>query len=426
MRVVVIGDVGVLDGMVHIGDEAMFEELVTQLRARGASVVGISSAPSETAERYGIDAIPRIGWPAPHDRVASDDRRARVLRAAHGDPSGLAADDPALAVIAAVREADGVAIAGGGNIASTWPVHIHERTTLGAIAAALGVPLVVSGQTIGPALVASDAERVRELLGSARRVGLREAASFALCARLGVPAELLHQTTDDASFLGIDDPRLAADDPTAPGCLVSLSGYLGDAPEEAALSAIAALLDAVHLATGLEITFLPHFGPLGRSLGGHLDGDVEGGQPLRGDDRIHSAVRARMTTGQGRAIPATDSRTAAALARSAQLVVTSRYHPAVFAAAAATPILGIPVDDYTRVKLTGALGNLGQACVVPLAELLAARSEGRMDEVVDRVWRTRLELAERTAPAIDAARQASTAWWDAIAADFARRDVGNG
>ncbi|BDZ46915.1 hypothetical protein GCM10025866_28240 [Naasia aerilata] len=35
MSVVVIGDVGVVDRMMHIGDEAMFEVMATQLAARG-------------------------------------------------------------------------------------------------------------------------------------------------------------------------------------------------------------------------------------------------------------------------------------------------------------------------------------------------------------------------------------------------------
>jgi len=405
MRIVAIGDVGVLDGMIHIGDEAMLEEFVTQLRARGAAITAISANPDETADRYDIEAIERIGWVDPHDRLASAARRELVLRAARGDTSALPADDPAHAVIGAIRQSDGVAITGGGNLASTWPVHIQERSTIGAIAAILGVPLVVSGQTIGPSLSGEDVDLVRELLSSARRVGLREPASYALCRQIGVPAHLLHTTLDDASFLGIDDPLPTGE----PYCLVSLSGHLGEAPREAALDALAALLDLVHAETGWEIAFLPHFGPLS-------GGDGE----LRGDDRIHAAVRERMTTGPGRRIPVTDSRTAASLARAAQLVVTSRYHPAVFAASAGVPTIGIPVDDYTGVKLTGALGNLGQSGILELAGLIGDLSTGRLADTVAGVLAEKDAIPARTADLIRSARAASAAWWDAIAADFIR------
>ena len=49
MRLVMIGDVGVVDDMVHIGDEAMFEAAVEELADRGVEVTGVSSAPADTA-----------------------------------------------------------------------------------------------------------------------------------------------------------------------------------------------------------------------------------------------------------------------------------------------------------------------------------------------------------------------------------------
>src|ERR671912_382735 len=109
MRVVALGDVGVVDDMMHIGDEAMF-----------AAAVG------------------------------------------------------------AVAAADGVLIAGGGNLASTWPLHVYERAALAGIAARLSRPLVVSGQTLGPDLRGRDRDLVRGLLHSAALVGVRESASHAL------------------------------------------------------------------------------------------------------------------------------------------------------------------------------------------------------------------------------------------------------
>src|SRR6187431_2553150 len=117
MRVVAIGDVGVLDGMLHVGDEAMFEALVIELRARGATeITAISSNPEDTRARYGVNA--------------------------------MTATDPALEQ--AVGDADLVVIAGGGNMSSIWPQHILLRSTIGRLARDLGTPLVVTGQTIGP------------------------------------------------------------------------------------------------------------------------------------------------------------------------------------------------------------------------------------------------------------------------------------
>jgi hypothetical protein len=159
VRIVVIGDVGVLDDMVHIGDEAMFDELVHQMRARGIDdITAVSSNPAETSARYGVSAVPGIGYRTQRTREELDARMDLVLRTAAGDSGLLAPDDTAHAVIEAIRESDGVAVSGGGNMASTWPSHIFERGTIGEIARLLGKPLVVSGQTIGPELTVADGE----------------------------------------------------------------------------------------------------------------------------------------------------------------------------------------------------------------------------------------------------------------------------
>lgn len=183
MRLVMIGDVGVVDDMVHIGDEAMFEAAVEELADRGVEVTGVSSAPADTAARYGVEAVHRIRFDG-LDRAASESRLAAVVAGG----ADLAPDDTAHAVISAVAAADGVIIAGGGNLASTWPLHVYERAALAGLAERTGTPLVVTGQTFGPHLVGRDRELVSSLLRSARRVGVRETASQRLAAELGVDA----------------------------------------------------------------------------------------------------------------------------------------------------------------------------------------------------------------------------------------------
>lgn len=391
-HIVAIGDIGVVDDMVHIGDEAMFEALVGELRSRGIQrVTGVSSAPAESASRYGIEAVSGIGWPA--DREARVERMGRVLRTAAGESGLLDADDPAHAVIAALRDSDGLAVAGGGNMSSLWPQHIFERATLGAIASALGKPHVVSGQTIGPDLDPDDAELVRGLLSSARLVGLREGSSVQLCHALGLPDVV--QTVDDASYLETSEQN--------PGdyCLVSLASHVADYDRDAVVPAIAELLDGIVADTGLEIVFLAHFGS--------LLPDVS-----RGDSVMHDRVIAAMSA-PARVVTPTDSPAAARLARGAGLVVSSRYHPVVFAVPAGVPAIGIPVDDYTTVKLTGALGNFGQDGVLPLGELLA----GSGHDAASRVWAERDTIRENAARLSGEKRAASAAWWDRVASVFA-------
>ena len=417
MRIVVIGDVGVLDDMVHIGDEAMFDELVHQMRARGVDeVTAVSSNPAETSARYGVFAVHNIGFRTQRGRAELDARMDLVVRTAAGDTGLLAADDTAHAVIEAIRASDGVAVSGGGNMASTWPSHIFERGTIGEIARLLGKPLVVSGQTIGPHLTAADGEIVARLLSSADLVGLRERPSYDLSLALGVPAEQLTQTVDDASFLS-DQPVDAEATPERPYCLVSLSTHVGDEDRDEFQLATARLLDSIAAETGLDIVFFAHFASLNA-------------EESRGDTVMHDAVIERMTApttggasdGHSRVttVHSGDSVFAARLARSASLVVSSRYHPAVFAVSGGVPTIGIPVDDYTTTKLTGALGNFGQGALLPAADLVA----GRGATVASALWADRETVRARGQELATGARESSREWWDRVAEALAS-DVDN-
>ncbi|GAA0963981.1 polysaccharide pyruvyl transferase family protein [Frigoribacterium faeni] len=411
MRIVTIGDVGVVDDMIHIGDEAMFDEFAAQLRARGASITGVSSSPAETAARYGIDAVPTLDFsPATTGgRDGQRERRRRVLAAADGDRSALPDSDRAWRVIDAVRAADAVAVAGGGNMASLWPMHVYERATLGALARRAGKPYVVTGQTIGPVLEGEDRDLVAELLSGAELVGLREGASFELVRGLGVPESLLTATIDDASFVGLGSDSDfgtssdsgpdtgSADAAPLPYCAVSLSAHVGDADRGRFAESVARLLDRIVDETGLEIVFLAHWASL-------RPGDE------RGDSLLHRAVIEQMTR-PARVEPTTDTPAAARLARGAALHLTSRYHPAVFAVAGGVPTVGIAVDDYTTVKLTGALGNFGQSSVVSSAELL----DGSAAAVALDAWAARADVHRAWEARVGSARTASAAWWDRVA-----------
>jgi polysaccharide pyruvyl transferase WcaK-like protein len=386
MRVVIIGDIGVTDGMIHIGDEAMFETFARELGARGAKVTGLSAAPTDSAARYGIDSVSRIGFDLRNGREAARERMRQVIE------GGLDADDPAHAVVAAIQSADGVAIAGGGNMASNWPAHIYERATLAALARSAGVPLVVSGQTLGPELVEEDRDLIRGILDTAALVGVREGASFELAAALN-PTAAVVRTIDDASFL-VDSPTN-----TEPYALVSLSTHLGGVPRSDAVADIAALLDRVVAETGLPVLFHAHWASLDPS-------------DPRGDSVLHDEVRAAMAEASG-VVPTRSSTHSARAARAASLVVTSRYHPAVFAAPAGVPMVGIAVDEYTTVKLTGALGNFGQDTVVALGDLGASGAAA-----LDRAWAERDSVRAAASTRALAERARTAAWWDRIATVF--------
>jgi polysaccharide pyruvyl transferase WcaK-like protein len=221
-------------------------------------------------------------------------------------------------------------------------------------------------------------------------VGVREAASHAVALRLGVDPGRLHQGADDASFLGLAADGLPALEPTV---LVSLSTHVGASDRDGFLDSVAALLDELASHSGLVTSFLAHFGPLAEPW-------------RRGDVVMHEEVAARMSSAT-RTVATGTSVAAAQAARAAQLVVTSRYHPAVFATSAGTPTVGIAVDDYTTVKLTGALRNLGQDAVIDAEQLLAGASAVP-------VWERREAIRARGLVVAGERQRESSAWWDRL------------
>jgi polysaccharide pyruvyl transferase WcaK-like protein len=392
--VLTIGDIGVVGGMIHLGDEAMFEVAVTELAARGGEVIGISSAPEESAERYRIRAAPRLGFVG-LSRSEALRRRAELLAAVAGEAE-LSSADPATGVLRALDEASGVLIAGGGNLASRWPVHVFERTTLAALAVAQGIPVVLTGQTLGPDLEPDDEERVAATVRAAALTGVREFDSARLVrewrasVRVGV---------DDASFLG-DGAGDSGDVDQHDAVLVSLSGWLAGREAGAVAENLARLLDRAADDLG-PVVFHAHYGA------------VDPAAPPAGDALLHERVRERMRR-PSRVVPVGDARGAARLARGARALVTGRYHPAVFAAPAGVPIVALAADDYTRVKLGGALGHWGQDTVVDIG---GSEADAALARAVSAHEAIAAGAAERSA----AHRAASAQWWDDVASALTPR-----
>ena len=156
-----------------------------------------------------------------------------------------------------------------------------------------------------------------------------------------------------------------------------------------------ALLDHAADTVG-PVVFHAHFGP-----------ERPGAEPA-GDAALHERVRARMRRAS-EVLPSGDSLTAARLARTSRLLVTSRYHPAVFAAPAGVPILALAADEYTHVKLSGALGHWGQDGVIDLDGLADASDH------LTRIAESAAATTRGAAARLDGHRAGSAEWWDSVA-----------
>lgn len=387
VRVAIQGDIG--QQAYHVGDEAMVHAAVEQFARRGIdSVVLLTRDQTQTRQHFGTwaDATPTLVFPWP----AADRERylGEIKAVVAGRTDALPGHDQVFGVIQTLRGVDALFIAGGGNMNSKFGWLLHERAAMAHIAAQLGKPVIIGGQTLGPELSDNDRHTLAELLTRAQLVGLREDDSLALARELVPEHPGLRAVLDDASDL--PDPTPAVEPATGPTIAATFSPP-ESTPQPLAARAYARLLQAAATQLDAEVVLLPHMAVPGA-------GD--------GDEAFHAQVAEHLSV-PADLRPIAPALETAARTRTAAAVVTSRYHPVVFACAAGKPALAVAPDEYTRVRLAGALNRFGRRQQVPtLDELVAA-------ETVRPEWLQSLsQPVRRPEPGLLAAQ---AQWWDEVA-----------
>ncbi|MFA6954563.1 MAG: polysaccharide pyruvyl transferase family protein [Thermoanaerobaculia bacterium] len=340
-RLLVAADVGGRHSR-HIGDEAMLEANLEGLRGAvpGAELVVMSRDPEWIEHRYGVSSVPLFGFAS--GPAAREERLTLMADLCGAAASGAAAGD----ALDAVRRADAVVVSGGGNLSSTWPHLLGERVTLLLTAHRLGKPAAVLGQTIGPSLTAEERAMLSEALRAARFVGVRELPSAALAMSLGVPLARLWYQSDDAMFAPWIGGNAPAVEPDARATIVvTIDPQLRSACSDG-FSALARQLRELAAITGAAITLVPHeFGE-----------DAAAGPSDRREARLLASC---IALSEIEIVEDLDARSAAFVAANAALVISTRYHPLVFALAGGAACVGIYGDEYCRIKLQGALAHAG-------------------------------------------------------------------
>ncbi|WP_051427265.1 polysaccharide pyruvyl transferase family protein [Arthrobacter sp. H20] len=405
MRVAILGDIG--QRVYHVGDDAMTHAAVDELAARGITdVVLLSRNVADTVHRFGADAVPTIEFPWPYAEYQQYLSDIRSLLA--GQPHGLVEEDQVHRLIETIGGCEAVLIAGGGNMNSVYGWLLYERAAVVEIARHLGKRVVISGQTFGPLLYGADRGVASRMLSLAALAGARENSSLALGRELA--GSTVVPCLDDASFLAAGTGRETntsvpaagrgldrQDDSPPPGSYIvgTFAGNTGACPRDQFITAVAAALDAAGELTGLPVLLLPHMAVEG-----------EGGV----DEAMHAEIAAAMTSPVD-ARPIASARDTAALTSRAALVVTSRYHPVVFALDGGVPTVALSLDEYSDVRLRGALANWGLAdFALPLPSLL----DGTARLAIGEAWQRRETIGDHVRALRPRKVSESAAWWDLV------------
>ena len=407
MRALVIGDIG-WSNLYHLGDEAMTEVAVRELSRRDVSPVLVSGEVSVAEQMYSVPAVPRLGFWSREGAPEHRQRLEKLHAALHGDAGHY--DEQ----LQAVEECDFVVIAGGGNLNDGLQSHVYERLGWKRIAEHFGKPLVMTSQTIGPALSGAVKDAVTEILFAARLVGCRDEFSAKLASSLSGDPRKVHRTLDDAVLLEVSSQ---AEEEAAEvvsnalghgryslGAFTSHVGTTGYS-RKGYVEAVGEVLSRVFRKTGIPFLLTPHVGSL---MG-----------KVRDDEENHQRIADSVSDGESVvSLPTLRAQTVLALTRNAHVSTSTRYHPGVFAMMSGTPHVGLIQSYYSSVKVRGALGNYGLGVLgVPFVDpddavgalMFAANNGSSISRAIGSV----------NAPLI--ARQ--RAWWDMLVASLAGEEL---
>lgn len=402
-RVLVIGDIG--QHTYHVGDEAMTIASAQALSEGGAAVTLMTRDVDHSARYIGAavnheaaqheagapyEYLPFLLFPwAPAERELTLAALECILTELHADRERPSVTElVVLPQVQALPEVlhplaqtvermvefadsiaamDAVVVSGGGNLNSRYGWLLYERAAAVSAAEHAGVPVYVTGQSLGPVLNPEDAQVLERMLRTARSVTVREHSSLAWCRERGIDARL---SVDDATdYLPASPARTLH---YAEG--VSAGQALDELPEryvcvtvnectEQQAQQLARLLDNMWREHGYASVFLSHFG------------DPQ--DPTSGDIQTHQRIAEQLSPSTpATLLPILHADQSITVHRAAAFTLTSRYHPAVFSAAAGIPVLALVPDAFTQMRVGGALNLYGLGeFTLPLGMLAGAVPE---------------------------------------------------
>ncbi len=344
-------------GFGNLGDEALLEVIVTQLRTHfpGATLDVLSATPLETAARLGVVATPRWNMRAVRESI----ERADVVLSGGGGLLQSATSIRSIVYYAGiVREA----------------IKLQRKTMI--FAQSIG-PLDLIGRIV-----------VRSFCRGVTRATVRDTRSRDLLQSL-LPGTPVEQTADpvflyDLPVADIDLTREGLG--SAPYAIVSVRKIPAF---KDGIKTIARAVDRLADAHGIRVAFLP--------LGGASDAEVS-------TNVIRACASAPML------LPECDLERAAAILRGARIVVGMRLHALILAARFTVPFLAIPYDPK--------VSSLCEDLAYPLSPLWTPGTPpppgGETDALVDRLMSQRDVLSADLAAKVEAIRRGAARNFDVL------------
>lgn len=338
-------------GFSNAGDEAVLASVVGGLRRYAGDDVEItvlSATPSETADAYGVTAVPRMNM-------------ARVREAVHGCD---------------------LFISGGGSLiqdATSFKSLVYYLLVI-TTARRAGRRVMIMGQGIGPLRRLSSREFTRMALDGVPLITVRDRESADLLAEIGVRRPRIEVTADPTFALDPCDPEEARR-------LLSESGI---GPGE---DAVAVALREWPESPGLGEAAVAALGGLSARIPARLVL-----VPMQRPEDFRLAERIREPLGDRVALlpDGCDPRRILGVIAACRMVIAMRLHALIFAASVGVPAVGIAYDP----KVESFISASGQESV----SLAETESGALTDRVLD-AWDRRDELCGRLSERVPVMRE---------------------
>lgn len=394
-KVVMIGGYGYQD----IGDEAMPHAIRLNLRkelGQDLDLVMLSYDPDLTHEihgevsRYDFTYIGHTPDASIKRKVSTICMTSILIFAAFLEARGIRLRlwRCAREALTEIATADAILNVGGGNVTSIIPSELYKKCTTYLVAAILGKPVYLSGQTMGPYSGLFDRWYAKYCLNKVSMISFRDkSVSHERLISIGVNKPVMFDAADDSITLnGIDDAVaqdyleaetgiVFAELKKRPIIFVNLKGSLvffkGKGQKHGVgneTRLMAQMVDAISNKYDCNIVYLPtDFSP-------GVDDRVLHNESI---ELVRNRKRVFKVDGEY------NDTELIGMINCADVVIGGRYHFNVFAASCFKPFLGISSGVYQRTKLQG-LANL---CGMPECYIDIDMEEARLDDIWDSISR---------------------------------------
>lgn len=359
---------GSANGSTNLGDECMWLAAADAVRSVEPDAVIITDGasgwrpPIDRVEvlPYLYPALRRGRFLGPTERplVAALERvisrpgaasYAAALAGTSPSPDSLGALGEVWAT--AIAASSGVIYSGAGAMNDDYAVHgVHSWRVIAEWAAAAGKPVAMVGQGIGPVDHPANRDSASALVQIPDYLGVRDAKSAAEAADLGRPLVRTDVRPDWALAVGIDArsrdvAERLHENYAASGPFVAVSVHRRASTRNRHLDALAeqvAELVTPQVRSGVRVIFVPNM------TGSRYSDDRRTARELLA--RWPEELTAASVIHEG----SSDAAVVKALLARADALISTRYHPLVFALSEGTPTIGVAYDDYYVQKLVGA------------------------------------------------------------------------